>query len=576
MRERALVRRADGTENPRAAEDVRERGRVLEGRGENGGRGGGGCCHTTWFRSVERIAESVPAEQTRLVEPRRRREDFVVTARRHQDVFPALLVERVTHALRQLDDAAHGLRVLTRVRVRAALGAAERIRRRHLRRLTRAALERLRRGERRGQARRGDVPGEARVDDARFGFGRRVGDSVERVSERPKARVSELREHDPGAVRVADALERARRVARRALADARHERGGVHFVHDFFLRPHQGDELVHPESVRHVLHGSVDGLRRGHTGVRTESLSRVQLGFLGEQTRVVVLHADLVRHDAVVELPQVRGGDVRAVVDAAVVPQKLFRGHLAFHLRVVRVRVEHDHGKRQHVRGVRRFVRARVAHAEALGELLHQAVDLLGLARQTEPRQERADRLIERHLGKVHRVHVRVHHRQTTLVSFTEVLADGGFVQIVRVAQKRRHLRRRLSAPGKVLHRRDALLRLRVEQRDRGLILRLARFHGLDAGQRVRRRLSSGRIRSGSGSRRRSVPRRGVVSLCRLERVSVVSSGRALVGASHPVAQRLQKHAQALQRLQTQRLLSREVVRVRRRMRRVRRNGRRG
>jgi hypothetical protein len=34
----------------------------------------------------------------------------------------------------------------------------------------------------------------------------------------------------------------------------------------------------------------------------------------------------------------------------------------------------------EHVRGVGALVRARVAHAEALGELLHQPVDLLGLA----------------------------------------------------------------------------------------------------------------------------------------------------------------------------------------------------
>lgn len=60
------------------------------------------------------------------------------------------------------------------------------------------------------------------------------------------------------------------------------------------------------------------------------------------------------------------------------------------HLRVVRVRVEHDDRVGQHVGHVGRLERLGVAAQVPLRKLLHQAVDLLRLARQAEARQEGA------------------------------------------------------------------------------------------------------------------------------------------------------------------------------------------
>jgi hypothetical protein len=58
------------------------------------------------------------------------------------------------------------------------------------------------------------------------------------------------------------------------------------------------------------------------------------------------------------------------------------------HLGVVCIRVEHDDGVGQHVRHVSALEGLWVAAHKALGKLLHEAIDLLGLARQAEARQE--------------------------------------------------------------------------------------------------------------------------------------------------------------------------------------------
>mmetsp|Transcript_11920 Transcript_11920/g.51110 ORF Transcript_11920/g.51110 Transcript_11920/m.51110 type:complete len:276 (-) Transcript_11920:621-1448(-) len=142
VRERALVggrRGVRSAKHPRAAEHVGERRRVLERRAHVQGVHRVQRAHVPAFprrpkgsrRGRRALFFRAPlllfgraAEQTRLVEPRRRRVNFVVAARRHQDVRPAFLVQRVAHTLRQLHHATHRLRVLFRESVRLfSLGA---------------------------------------------------------------------------------------------------------------------------------------------------------------------------------------------------------------------------------------------------------------------------------------------------------------------------------------------------------------------------------------------------------------------------------------------------------------------
>jgi hypothetical protein len=63
-------------------------------------------------------------------------------------------------------------------------------------------------------------------------------------------------------------------------------------------------------------------------------------------------------------------------------------GHLDFDTRVVGVRVQHDNAVGEDVCHIRRFKGVRVAVHESLCEFLHQSINLLRLARQSEPVQE--------------------------------------------------------------------------------------------------------------------------------------------------------------------------------------------
>mmetsp|Transcript_9337 Transcript_9337/g.39236 ORF Transcript_9337/g.39236 Transcript_9337/m.39236 type:complete len:262 (-) Transcript_9337:3617-4402(-) len=140
VRERALVGGGvRSAKHPRPAEHVGERRRVFERRAHVQGVNRGRRAHVPAFprrregsrRGRRALFFRAPlllfgraAEQTRLVEPRRRRVNFVVAARRHQDVRPAFLVQRVARASRQLHHATHRLRVLFRESVRLfSLGA---------------------------------------------------------------------------------------------------------------------------------------------------------------------------------------------------------------------------------------------------------------------------------------------------------------------------------------------------------------------------------------------------------------------------------------------------------------------
>ena len=201
-----------------------------------------------------------------------------------------------------------------------------------------------------------------------------------------------------------------------------------------------------------------------------------------QELGVLVLHPNLVVDDAIVQFGEMLGGEVLSVVDAAVVAKETLLSHLVLHLRVVRVRVQHDDGERKHVGGVCGLVRAGVLPAVPLGELLHQPIDLLRFPRKSETLQKFTNRLVQGLPREVHRVDVGMHHRQVGLLALAEVIADDGLVQIRSRAQKLGDLRGGGPEAPNLLHERDALLRLLVEESHRLLVFQLGRLLLLDAG----------------------------------------------------------------------------------------------
>jgi len=86
------------------------------------------------------------------------------------------------------------------------------------------------------------------------------------------------------------------------------------------------------------------------------------------------------------------------------------QGHRSTRLRVVAVRVEHDDGVGQHVRGVGAPEDAWVGPVEVVAKGVDDAVDLLRLARQPERLQEQADRRVKAQVMEVEAGGVRVQH----------------------------------------------------------------------------------------------------------------------------------------------------------------------
>lgn len=123
----------------------------------------------------------------------------------------------------------------------------------------------------------------------------------------------------------------------------------------------------------------------------------------------LVLHPDLVGVDLVVDVGEVLLVDVLAVVNAAVILDKLDLRHRLLDLRVVRVRVEEDDGEGEDVSRVGVGKDAWVAGRVSLGKLEHVPIDLLRLAGQAERLKEHAQRVDEQHVVEVHEVDEGMH-----------------------------------------------------------------------------------------------------------------------------------------------------------------------
>jgi hypothetical protein len=162
----------------------------------------------------------------------------------------------------------------------------------------------------------------------------------------------------------------------------------------------RGERRLH---VRHRLHqilrGRGDGL---HLHVEQDLPALLAVDLLLARLVHRVLHLDLVAGDLVVYLRQILFGDVLAVRVSAVDLDVLLLGHLVLHLGRVQVRRQHYNREAQDVRGVGAGEEPVVGVALAIptGELLHQSVDLLRLARQPEPVEEVAQGRDEVHVDE--------------------------------------------------------------------------------------------------------------------------------------------------------------------------------
>ena len=107
-----------------------------------------------------------------------------------------------------------------------------------------------------------------------------------------------------------------------------------------------------------------------------------------EVVAVVLRDLEGLRLDAFVQADEQLLGEVAAVVDTAIHGDELLHAGLVLHARVVQARVEHDDGEGEDVAGVRVGEDVRVELAVPLGEALHHAVNLLGLAGQTKTPQK--------------------------------------------------------------------------------------------------------------------------------------------------------------------------------------------
>jgi len=131
--------------------------------------------------------------------------------------------------------------------------------------------------------------------------------------------------------------------------------------------------------------------------------------------REVLRHLDLARVDAVEELAEVRGWQVRIVVDSPIHPAELLLCHLVFHLVVMQVRIKHDDRVGEDIRRIGVVERPRRLHEVPRGECLDDARDFLRLSRQPERVEEGAQRLRERHAREVEGVHEALQSREREL-----------------------------------------------------------------------------------------------------------------------------------------------------------------
>ena len=145
---------------------------------------------------------------------------------------------------------------------------------------------------------------------------------------------------------------------------------------------------------------------------------------------------DLLRLDVVEHRLEQLGRQVGAVVDPAVVAHEFLLLHLVLNLGRVGVGVEHDHREAEDVRRVGVGEHAVVLLAVLGGELAHDAVDLLRLARQPEGREEGAHRLHEGHPAKVEEGNVVAEHRHLELAALAQVVADPPLREPLGVAEE--------------------------------------------------------------------------------------------------------------------------------------------
>ena len=256
------------------------------------------------------------------------------------------------------------------------------------------------------------------------------------------------------------------------------EHGFVHGVIENHRRggdggaPHDGEEIrVVQARLLHLgdgHHASAPALRLAH---------HVGPSRGRERGRGVVGEFDLVLDDAAEDVLERLARPIRTAVGAAVVADELVQGHLALHLRVVLIGVEHDDGVRQDVRRVRVRHRARVGAVIARGENLQNARNLLRLAGEFEPVQERAQRLIQGDPAEVEDAAVLGQHLDVEILVIAEVLAHHLLIQTRRVLEKPRHSRRleRIRQELDLLHVRQSLLVRSVE------VIRARQQSALDA-----------------------------------------------------------------------------------------------
>mmetsp|Transcript_7198 Transcript_7198/g.21190 ORF Transcript_7198/g.21190 Transcript_7198/m.21190 type:complete len:341 (-) Transcript_7198:2030-3052(-) len=109
---------------------------------------------------------------------------------------------------------------------------------------------------------------------------------------------------------------------------------------------------------------------------------------------------------------------------------------------------------------------------KSLRKLLHQPIDLLRLAWQPEAVQKFPDGLIKVHAGKVHGVHIGVHHGQGRLLALAQVLPHHRLLQPAGLGQELGHLLGAGAHHLMFLHVGNALLGLLVEQRNAALEIR--------------------------------------------------------------------------------------------------------
>ena len=199
---------------------------------------------------------------------------------------------------------------------------------------------------------------------------------------------------------------------------------------------------------------------------------------------LLVLELDLVGGNVVKHVLEELAGEGLAVVDPAVVGDKLVEGHLFLDLVRVEVGVEHDGGKRQDIHRVGVGKHALVGGHVPLGKLEHHPVDLLGLARETKAGEKQAERVHKGDVGKVQLVDPGVHDGHVKVIRVAQVRPDLVQAEARRRLEERRHCGRLFLHRAGLDQVGDPLARLEVELLDSRLEHLLGLFLGLKHGGR--------------------------------------------------------------------------------------------